>query len=652
MYTKIIAYFHKYDPNRFSFFYSLKALAALLLALSIAIYFFDLEKRALIFLSLACMFIFLMNNFKNTGLKKLLYLLLFVLIISLFLPMAKLYSQIGVYVVFPSFLWIFLISLAPLISSDLSKIGLFSTLYGFVVLLVEEQYNLNMPHIFQGILIGSICSIFIRFLSFNTYGRYTKHTLLVILDDLIYTCEYLNKDDFKIWRMQAIKHIDEMKLLLKSKIGSIKDPSLIKHQERAIFYLYKCEEISHILISLRAPLRKFKKRELLRRAQKESIYNLEELKKIFNNQKEINLKYEAYDEIMKDEYYESIHPSLKILYQKFSFFAKGGEHKMVLKPSSSFNFKAFLKKLSFENEVFRFAIKLSLAVSLTLLITFLFKLDHGLWISAYMFSIMRIKTSSVKVAGIQNLVGLAIGVIIGIVAIVLFKGSALYIPILLFGFFCSVYFSFFTPTLAIIAISACLCIYFSFISNNYFTLIAVRSIDVLISFIIAMGVSYYIWPSKSEVALKNLFLSLLDDLSKLLKAIAGQDSDYYDLKHKLVEDMESFSNLTQELGKARNNKDFVNMQLLIENINLSLANLEGQIGELKKPELVELLSDVKILNTRFEMLENKANKKPYYFYPNNELKKSLLSKDKKLRANLHYIGLEQYRAYKIVSKNY
>lgn len=646
MLDNLAAFFHKYDPKRFSLIYALKAVATLVLSLFIAIKGFHLGNEGLIFLSLACMFIFFMNDFATKGLARLGLLVIFIIICSVFLLAIKQLALMGVYVVLPIFAWVFIMSLAPAISQDLSKICIYATLYGFALLLVASEYGINSIDVLKGFLIGSLVSICVRIISFQRYGAFTKRHMSLILDDLIYTCEFMPSVDFIYWRLTAISHINEMKDVFLMKSSLIKNTASIKNQEKALFFLYKCEEIAYLLVSLRIELRKNIKRdkELLRNLQAELIYNLTQIKLIFKGIHP-KLKSSACKAMLADNNYKNTHALLEVLYKKFALIVQGGLKQIILRPKKSITFKQVCLKLRFKGDILRYAFKLSLAVSLALLIASFFRLDHGIWIAAFIFSIMKMNTSSVKTAGVQNLIGLFVGLGIGLLMVLLFKGTAMFNFILLFAYFCAIYFRFFRPTLAYIAITACLCIYYSVISSNYLGLVIIRSQDILISFVISMLISYLIWPSKSQNTLYKTFLTLLQDCSELLGVSDNEEISIK--KYQLIKDLESFTNLLEELKGSRVFKKFLNMQVVIENLHMGISNLQNLETKAKD---AHLNTDINMLQTRFTMLQAKANKKPYYFYPPKQISKSLACKDDKLWHSLYFIALEQHRAYKIIVK--
>lgn len=214
------------------------------------------------------------------------------------------------------FFWLFFISFSSCFNKNLS-LALIQTTFGGFFLLIAIKYGSDKTAVMMGFLIGGLISIFLRVVSFTSHGKFTKKAFSVILDDLINLNVNLFDNKFGKFEQKSLLHISKLKELFSLKSVQFKDQNLIKNHSRALFYLYKCEEILHLLSIVRVSYKQIKDDKIMQELQDEISLNLKNLKLLFLD-KDVKLKNRVFLKL-KEENKEVI-PSFEILYHTFNLF--------------------------------------------------------------------------------------------------------------------------------------------------------------------------------------------------------------------------------------------------------------------------------------------------------------------------------------------
>lgn len=635
------AFFHTYDPSNFSLLYAIKS--SLGLFVCIVISYFLLDEDYIIFSVLSCVFIFYMNNLNAIGIRKILLLLLFMFFSSIFALFVPLLMSLDFYIFIPCFFWVFLVVFSGSIDLDFQRIGIYITILHMVLLISFSISTYNENNVFFSIIIGSSVAIVFRTFAFYTYGSFTRKSFLMLLNDLIFMSENINNNKYDEWQSLIASRIASLKSLFQTRSVNIKDSSLIKHQETAMFYLLKCEEITLTLFSLRTFLRKNKTNSHVKNIQKEIVYNLEELKNIFKDKK-VNLTRFYFDRLKQLNTLPILCSSLEVLYYKFEIFKLGGLKEIKLKPEvKKLNLETIIEKLNFKDKNFQFSVKVALATSFSMFLAVFFKLDHGIWIAMGVFTLFKETINSTTINNKITIYASIIGFAIGLLIIFTINNSFL-LPILFISYFACIYFKHFPYFIATIFIMMNLAIFFASLGLDYEKLIFVRVLDFIISFFIVYVFSF-LWPSKSQDNIKPILKNIIKNQEILLGCILKREN-FVDKEEDILND---FSNLKNCLLESKNRHNKITYTKLLDSLleinNLCISFNDYMNVKYNKISPLEQ-SDINILITRFKMMINVSDDLPYYFY--DEIGDKILTQDYKVRYFIEQISKRQDIVYKFI----
>lgn len=637
MILKLKQYIYIYDPSHASFYYALKAIVALIISVALA-YFLNLDYHIL-FALLSCMFIFYMNVFDSVGLKKAAYLSLLIINSCIFIYFIDFFNKIGLWLVVPTFIWVFWVSFTQQIRLDLFRVNVYSTILCLSALVFSQNNTIDIHKAMLGVIVGGVVAILFRCVSFHTYGAYTKKSFLMLLNDLEHMAKYLNDKEFDNFNAIFISHVNEIKTVFSSKSVKIKDQSFIKHHKLAIFYLYKCEEIGALFVSMYGFFKKNKSNSHILSIQDEICYNINELKKIFKNQTP-HLCKRRYEIVKNLGKLPILCELMEVVFFKFELFANGGE--LVLEDKQTkFTNSSFITtfKQAFANqENIKLSIKTALAAALGVFVALFFKLDHGIWVAIGVFSLLKSKKNSTKIAIIQTVLGAFAGFVVGFLLILLFKDTFLFLLVVILSYFACMYFKHFPYTLSVASIMANLALFFAVIGADYERLIVFRMIDIGISLIIVILVSWFVWPSKSEDDIIPNVLKIIDKQSKLF------NDDFIQNQNEISLLLHNFSNLISECQNKKNYFKYHKILQTLKELNSALVSFYSYLDSINMAKNYKVLSDIRLLNTRFDMIKNMTNSLPYYFY--DEVRSKLSSTNPKMAYFLLLVAKKQDELYK------
>lgn len=633
------AYFHKYDPSNFSLLYAIKACIGL--AICLIITHFTIQSNYIIFSVLACVFIFYMNNLNSVGIKKILYLLAFAFFGCFFALIVPYLIKLDVFMAIPSFIWIFAVIFSGAISQDALKVGIYVTLLAMAMLISASLNSFDSLEVFCATLIGSCVATIFRTFAFYTYGGFTRRSFIMLLNDLIYMSENMTNNNYEMWQNLFVTRINEFKRLFESKSVNIKDSSLIRHQEMAMFYLLKCEEIALALFSLRTFFKQNSKNAHIKNIQNEIIYNLEELKKIFKDEK-VNLKSFCLDRLKQLNTLPILCTLVEVLYYKLELFKQGGAKQLILKPKDKkITVKTILEKFHFDNKYFKFSIKVALATSFSLFLALFFKIDHGIWIAMGVFTMFKETINSTTINNKETIFAALIGFALGLLIIFSIHSKLIFV-VLFLSYFACIYFKHFPYFIATIFIMLNLAILFASLGLDYERLLVFRLIDFIVAFFIVYAFSY-LWPSKSEDDIKPTLKDAINNLKDFLSSVIKKE-DYLNYENKILLNIKSLKNLLYESRNKHNKIGQIRLlEAVLEMNNLCISLNDYLYSKYNKIQLKEQ-SDIGILITRFKMMENISNDLPYYFY--DEVADKILSNDERIKYFINQISKRQDIVYK------
>lgn len=640
--SQLKAFFHMYDPSNFALFYTIKAAIALLICITSAYFIFD--SKVIIFCFFACIFIFYMNTFNAKNTKKIIILSIFAITSSLCALAIPFLINIKLYIFIPCFIWVFIVNFIAAFDTDLQKIGSYVTLL-IMVMMISASLNTFYPmQSALAILYGSTIAIIFRTFTLYTYGSYTRRSFLMLLNNLIFMSKNITNNNYNHWQSIFVSRVEEIKKLFASKSANIKDTSLIKNQEMAVFYLLKCEEIAFTLLSLRLHFRKNQHNKIISNIQEEIIFNLGELKNIFLD-KAVNLKTINFIRLKDLNTFPILCECLEILYYKFNMFKLGGMKKLDFKENTiKINFKGLKDNFNLKNKYFRFSFKLALATSFSMFLAIFFKIDHGIWIAMGVFTLFKESINSTAIINKNTIYASSLGFALGFLLIFLLPSNKYIIQIILvISYFACIYFKHFPYFLSTILLMFNLVIFFAYLGLDFKMLILFRLTDFIIAFIIVYIFSY-IWPIKSENDIKPTIKESTENIKFFLTSIVNRNK-YFEAENKVLLSIKKLKDLLDESKHS----NFLILEEIIEINNLCI-NLNDYIYSKNSKVDLKLDSDIKILITRFEMLNKASDNLPFYFY--KEVSDKFLSTDNKIKYFLEQIGKRQDNLYKfLISKN-
>ncbi|WP_133169602.1 FUSC family protein [Campylobacter blaseri] len=529
-------------------------------------------------------------------------------------------------------------------SENLNKTLISSTFTSIIIYASKDAFSGSIEtfDLMAGFMLGSIIGISIRILNFTGYGEFTKKNFAIIINNLKLVNNSKNSYEFKFWQNKTVLLLENLKNIFSKQSVNYKDSSLIKNQTRALFYLYKMEEILYLISTIRIKYFSDNKRKILfKRLQNEIDYNLNELKNLFKNEP-VNLKFDTYDRIKSLKEMPIFMASLDVLYNLFKIIVAGGEEKIVLKTrKNTFSMRKLKDSISLNNTLFQYSFKFAIAISSGVFITNFFNISKGMWVSLGVITVMRMKIDNIKLIIQDSVISTLFGIIVGISIVLLFQNSLflfIIIPIVLFLLF---YLKPFPYPVWNFSLIVAMTFLFSIISNNFSELIMFRFLSMCFGFAIALLISKLFWPIRSKDEIMPLFKQNITDLSKLMKDIATAENDI-NIRERIgtiLKNLNEFNNII----KSSKKDSYQKLHDFSMNITLNLFRLTTYINSIKIENYDIIKNDLTILRRRFDMIDKKLNHLPYYFYENSS--ELFLNKDKRILLLMERIAKDQEDIY-------
>lgn len=630
-----------YDPANFAFSFALKASISMIVCGCMAYYFFGVYGA--IFAANASMNLFFINSLDGSDFTKIKYFFLYAVLASMFLPFAKLAYEASWPLFLPTFIWMLFVGLSSLFNQNLNKILSIVNISGLVALIAQSSGDLEVKNSIFGIIIGGIIASIFRIMHIGTYGKFTKKTYNLLLEDLMDMSKNLfNTKNFEYSSAECEKHIEAIKKIFANQSSNLKDERIIIHHARAIFYLYKSEDIFHSLIAIKRYFGTIKDENLLKEIQDEITHNLKELKNIFND-KNAYIKTDAIDKL-NDTQYLIFRASLNVLYSKFWLIKNGGEDKIKLENAKEKSIKMIISDINLKNPAVQNSIKLALGVSIAILIAQLTQINHGVWIAIGVLSVSRASSYMTKVVGFNNIKGALIGVCLGLVLIYFFKTNYIFIPIIIISIFLTFYLKNFPTIYFTSMFMLAFTLIFSVIKTDFIDLIIFRVTDILIGFFVAFGVTVLFFRRSTELKLSSNFDTLIKKLDILAKSIYNQKGKFVVKENSVLIALSGYKTAVLENDRSKNFKIYLEIYKNLYEINSLLINLKDYIKSIQNKDKFDIIeahfnSDMNIIITRFEMIGKKLNKLPYYFY--DDVEDKLICNDEKISYLLKIIAEKQ-----------
>ena len=635
---KFKSFIHYYDPANFQLIYSLKAATTIAFNCFLCFHFFHLS-GAIMAVNIT-MGIFFLGELECKDRSKFAFLLLYIALSCAFMPFVDPFISLGVWLSLIVFVWIFVVGISQIYSSNLNKILLAVNATGLVAFVTKAAVGLNVIESIGGLVLAGVLSIIIKFENFGKYGKFTKKSISFLLDNAILSSKALGKSHFYASIADLMSLIDKSKEIFANKSLKIKDVKLVRNQAKALFYFYKVEEIALLLRTLGASFERIDDKALLNEVKNEIAYNLFELKKIFKNQTP-NLKFEALN-LAKN--------SLGVLYDKFLLIKEGGEDKLSFNNTKKITLKEAFKKLNLKNEVLKESLRLAICMSIAIFIAQAMHINHGIWIAIAVMSLNKSDEDALKNAGRDSLLGGVIGFFIALVFVKFMGESYAFYVVVFIGMFLVYYLKSYKQIVFATAFMFEFTSIFSLIKRDFLALMVDRLLDVAAGFVIVFA-AYLLTRKNDYTKVKDSLSDVLIGFRNLVQiSLNESNKDAFSTDEKRVLGSLNELNYAIKVSKNLDDDNIKNAKFIaskLDDINSDLIKLRNYLNLDELKEKNALQNDVKIISDRFLMLDKKTRKLPYYFI--SEIEAKLLCKDENIKKLILRVALKQNEIYSALS---
>ncbi|WP_086235896.1 FUSC family protein [Campylobacter devanensis] len=637
---KVVKFLNHYDPSWFALNYSIKATISILIC-GFAGNFFG-GFLGIVYAANSSMIIFFLASLDGSTKIKIYYFLLYIILgIFAILFVSTIFKFSWLFCFF-TLIWMIFVGFSTLFNQNLNKILTIVNATGLLTIIASNQSSWNLADSLESFIAGSIIAITFRLTRFGTYGKFTKKSCTMVLDDLINMSQNLSDKEFLNLAKQCDEHINEIKKVFTHKSSTIKDARLIIHHSRAIFYLYKLEDIYHLLVAMQRYFKSIKNPNLLNALNSEITNNLIQLKNIFIDKNSI-LKIDAL-KLARQSDYEIFKASLEVLYSKFELIKDGGEDKIALEFKEKKSLKKAIKDITLHNPIVQNSLRLAIGVSIAIIIASFGDVHNGVWIAIGVISMSKDSSYMTKITGIANIKGALIGITLAFVLIHIVVNENLFALFCVVCIFLAFYFKNFPPAYAMAAFMCAFTMVYSLILGNAISVVYIRIIDILIGFILSFVAAFILFRHTNEIKLSNSYINLLPKFKNLSNSvIQGRFSIE---QNAISNSLTNYHNTITQSDRNKELKRYLEIYKNLHDISSLLSNLKVYTDSLKQSNKLittkdALNSDINIISTRFEMIEKRVNKLPYYFYDNMEDR--ILSQDIKIKFLLLEIAKRQDR---------
>ncbi|WP_086224832.1 FUSC family protein [Campylobacter devanensis] len=637
---KVVKFLNHYDPSWFALNYSIKATISILIC-GFAGNFFG-GFLGMVYAANSSMIIFFLASLDGSTKIKIYYFLLYIILgIFAILFVSTIFKFSWLFCFF-TLIWMIFVGFSTLFNQNLNKILTIVNATGLLTIIASNQSSWNLANSLESFIAGSIIAITFRLTRFGTYGKFTKKSCTMVLDDLINMSQNISDKEFLNLAKQCDEHINEIKKVFTHKSSTIKDARLIIHHSRAIFYLYKLEDIYHLLVAMQRYFKSIKNPNLLNALNSEITNNLIQLKNIFIDKNSI-LKIDAL-KLARQSDYEIFKASLEVLYSKFELIKDGGEDKIALEFKEKKSLKKAIKDITLHNPIVQNSLRLAIGVSIAIIIASFGDVHNGVWIAIGVISMSKDSSYMTKITGIANIKGALIGITLAFVLIHIVVNENLFALFCVVCIFLAFYFKNFPPAYAMAAFMCAFTMVYSLILGNAISVVYIRIIDILIGFILSFVAAFILFRHTNEIKLSNSYINLLPKFKNLSNSvIQGRFSIE---QNAISNSLTNYHNTITQSDRNKELKRYLEIYKNLHDISSLLSNLKVYTDSLKQSNKLittkdALNSDINIISTRFEMIEKRVNKLPYYFYDNMEDR--ILSQDIKIKFLLLEIAKRQDR---------
>ncbi|PAF44064.1 FUSC family protein [Helicobacter sp. 11S02629-2] len=644
IFFKAKGFVQKYDPGYFSFIFAIKASISLVISGLIAYYIFG-SRVPVILTTLGGLYVFFLTLTLSPTSARKSYVFLFIVVSSIgaaiFMELAR--NALGgniydlLWLIIPIIVLSFIVGMSKAYDMELHKVMVLVIIVALIACLyVEAKITITLTWILVCMPLGGFMAMIFSFVSLTPhriYGRYIRTHYPLILDHCVLMIK--NIQDLNFYhreREEALTLITNLKKVLESKSGYVKNAYAIKNVQRAIFYLYRIEDI---VLSINNLHEYTSKEGIEPELRKELVYNIMQLSDIFSGHvpKIQNTSLDGFLAQKGHSHNTAEINALKILYMKIKVFSKSDDfsasnHTNGIK---SFNFfkacSTSFMSIGWRNEVYRFSVKYSLAVTITLAIATMFDLYRGIWMCFGVVATIRPSVGGLQTSGKEYIFGNIVGGIIGIAVAYVTHDTPVFYVLLVIVMFLMIYFRVFPNWLWTGTVVCALAMLYSIIFyQDFMEFVFQRFIDVLTGFVIAVGVFWAIWPRYSYNALFEQFKKQIDELNSIADLLKNSISvgsiDHSLLQSKQSEFLARDKEIKATIKESKNEKRFFWIIEESEKVMDILDSMLMHLNELthfinthisQGKDVYLYINDLNTIATRFTMIDNLMTATPHYF---------------------------------------
>ncbi len=633
-------YMQIYDPGYLSFMYALKAMVAI--SVSIVTHYFIFGPQVLVWATMTPIQVFLLNATLSQQADRKTHLFGFAICstfaVGFFTILAeKALASHSIYDVWwlgiPVLILSFCVGMSRAHSIDLYRMFIPVVVNSLVAAIyVDSSVILPIKQSMFVVFSSACIGIIIGFLLLNNpsnYGKYTQVYYPLVLGHLKNMVKNIDSNgEFGRYRDLTFSMIHNIKQTMQTKSSIYNDNYMIKNIKRAIFYIYRVEDI-YLMVNILPEYKITKKYPLL---QHEIIENIEELSRIFSG-KIPNIKKQQANKILSLEKTtpkeRALQNILKILYYKMESFCKVSKNSdPAFNPPAKKSFKNIIKAFDYKNITFRFSVKYSLAIVLSLVFATLLNINRGIWISLGVVSVVRPSIGGMQNISKEYFFSAAIGIGVGIILSV-FANTFVFYCLFIILIFLVVYLRVFPFWLWSGFMMCSFVMMYSILYEDFLHYVIDRLVDIGLGVIFAMFVFKAIWPRFSHNNLKPLVVKQVESLKSIFELIRDSKEnikplDNHTIQIKHADFLHNVEELKNTLRDSKSEKAEARNQIVVYGFDL-INVLESLI--IKVNELIQICvsheydknyqeiytNDIKSLENRFEMIENLLNNSPHYF---------------------------------------
>ncbi|MCE3036657.1 FUSC family protein [Helicobacter sp. faydin-H20] len=617
-----------YDAGYISFVYSLKALFASVLSAVIVCIIFDFD--LVIWAASIPIHLYFLNVVLVEQKQTIWYFVGFILLTAL---IVFLFCTILPYAFYFALLLMCVGFIAGIIGSyqmDLQRVVNMSLIDGLIACIyIKSGADVTLFELIVAVFISGVIGIFTHFfMSLKKYGKVTRKYFPDLLLNLALMANNLHRNsDFIKIRYRILNQMEFIKKILNSKAANMKDSHTIKNTKRALFYLYRIEEIYQCLNAIHNDT-KIKEKKFIP-IRKEIVANIRELKKIFDGSL-AHLKHRAIDKMDSEDFGHSLVNIVKIIYNKMHSFRRGGEEKdYFVEARNKKTLKVVFQAIKNRDHFFYYGVKYAFVLGIAILIADVFNMSHGAWIAMACVAIMRPNLGGVKHVGKEYILGVLAGLVGGLLLVFLTQGSLFFyffFVLVVFGF---IYFRAFPYGLWASFMMMAFIMMFSLVYGNSYLLILDRFIDIALAFLIVFFAFLIFWPKYST---DEIFPNIQEGLvyfdsfyAKILENFDSLGGLHQKINLKQKEFLSIYNTLETNIIEAKKEKNHMqkDMQLLrnslryLEFLNQNTLKLYYLLVERWQENLKQekelYMNDLQLLKTRYEMMNRAMQDNTFYF---------------------------------------